>query len=63
MIRNDFSFSVFYILSMLVYVDTNKSSFTFVEVAVNWREFIGGSFCVLTIFFQVLCFNCLMSSE
>ena len=35
---------------MLVYVDTNKSSFTFVEVAVNWREFIGGSFCVLTIF-------------
>lgn len=50
---------MFYLKSYCV--DINKNKIAFVEVAISWWEFTGGSHRVLTIF-QVPHFKCLISS-
>ena len=55
-----FQYFIFYLKSCCV--DISKDKITFVEVAIRWWEFTGGSFRGLTIF-QVLRFKCLISSE
>lgn len=47
---------------MLCYVHANKNGFTFVEIAISWREFIDDSYHVLTIL-QAPCFKCLLLFE
>lgn len=61
MITNDLSF-VLNVLLKLCYVETNKSKFTFTEIAMSCGEFMGGCHPVLADF-QVLCHKRLISSE